>query len=114
MRLALARMVIGLALGSIAGACKIEPIASLELDEPVVIELPGTVQPWALPRVDEGRERGGEPAEVAAAGVHADASVWRLVAAAGRDVLLPLEVLWVLAGRAEAPWAWGEPEPPVP
>jgi hypothetical protein len=108
----LARRVITLGLGGIGVACKIEPIETLEVEEPVTIELPGTVQPLELPRLEAGRERDGEPAWVS--GGHEGASLRRLVAAVGPDVVLPLQVLWVLAGRLEAPSWWSETEPPTP
>jgi hypothetical protein len=81
-------------------ACKIEPIEELEIDEPMAMELPDTVQPLALPAVDVagGAARWGEEPEQPE-----DASPRGSMAAIGRDLVLPFWIVWGLAGPAEPP-----------
>ena len=90
---------VALGLGGVLVACKIEPIEELQISEPMAMELPGTVQPLELPVVDEaGAARWAEEPEQAE-----EMSPQGSMVAIGRDLVLPVWILWSLAGRAEPP-----------
>ncbi len=91
---------VALGLCGVLVACKIEPIGELEIDEPMAMELPRTVQPLELPAIDEvgGAARWAEEPEQAE-----ETSPRESMVAIGRDLVLPFWIVWSLVGRAEPP-----------
>lgn len=98
-----------LALLTVLGACKVEPIETLELAEPSPVELPSTVLPLATERPTHER---GTAAEAAPAG----SPLAPLMAELSRGTEQTSRWVWDRIDRIERPrWlGGGKPRAPAP